>query len=239
MATVLRLHDPAAYKTCEELDPIERLLPLTGARVLDLGCGKAELTRAIAERFAVSEIIATEVDPIQHARNLERTALPRIKFRRGGAEAINEADASVDIVLLFKSLHHVPEALLDQALGEIARVLRPGGLAYIAEPVAVGEFNAILELFHDEREVRKAALAALQRAVDSGLLASVEQFFYLVDTVYPDFADFAERTINVTYLNKQLDDAVYQQVKARFMAHLTATGARFSKPMRVDLLRKP
>ncbi len=47
----------------------------------------------------------------------------------GSAADIEQPDASVDIVIMLKSLHHVPISLMDQALTEIARVLKPGGLA--------------------------------------------------------------------------------------------------------------
>ena len=41
-----------------------------------------------------------------------------------GAEAIPLPDNSVDIVMMFKSLHHVPGALLGDAMREIRAILR-------------------------------------------------------------------------------------------------------------------
>ena len=46
-------------------------------------------------------------------------------------------------------------------LGEIARVLKPGGVAYLSEPVYAVRFNDILKLFHDERVVREADFDAV------------------------------------------------------------------------------
>lgn len=236
---MMKLHNPHAYTVRRELDVIRRLLPLDRARVLELGCGNAEMTQAIAEHFPVAEIIATEVDQIQHARNLTRQDLPKVSFRAGGAEAIPEPDASFDVVMMFKSLHHVPVPLLDQALREIRRILKPGGLAYISEPVFAGEFNEILRLFHDEEQVRATAFAAMQRAVDAGLLALVEEVFFEIPVTYPDFETFEERVIHVTHTRHSLDEALYLAVRQRFMAGMTDEGATFSKLMRVDLLRRP
>lgn len=116
----MKISDPSADMVCDEYVIVQSLLPLTGARVLELGCGKAEKTRAIAQGGQVASITALEVDEIQHAKNLQITDLPNVSFRLGGAQAIPAADASFDIVLMFKSLHHVPMDQMDQALAEFA-----------------------------------------------------------------------------------------------------------------------
>ncbi|NNL84587.1 MAG: class I SAM-dependent methyltransferase [Myxococcales bacterium] len=64
--------------------------------------------------------------------------MPKYCFADFGAEAIAAPDASFDVVMLFKSLHHVPVQMMDAALNEIARVLKPDGTAYISEPVFAG-----------------------------------------------------------------------------------------------------
>lgn len=235
----MKIADPSQTTVCNEVKLMLAELPLDGARLLELGCGKAEKTRLLAEAGRVKEIIALEVDMIQHERNLQITDLPQVSFRRGGAEAIPAEDDSMDIVLMFKSLHHVPVDQMDAAMREIARVLKPGGLAWISEPVFAGEFNEILRLFHDEKIVREAAFAALGRAVDSGQLTLLGQKFFLTRSQFRDFADFDARMIRVTHSNHQLDAACYAEVERRFSAHLGADGATFYNPQRVDLLQKP
>jgi SAM-dependent methyltransferase len=160
-------------------------------------------------------------------------------FGLAGAEDIPLEDESVDIVFMFKSLHHVPVELMEQSLQEIRRVLRHGGMAYISEPVYAGEFNEILRLFHDEKAVREAAFSAVQKAVDEGRFELVEEVFFRTPMMFDDFADFENRVIRATHTEHRLDDALFQTVKQRFEAEMTDHGARFLTPVRVDLLRKP
>ncbi len=235
----MKIADPTQDMLVNEVKLMLETLPLDGACVLELGCGKAEKTRLLAESGRVKEIVALEVDDIQHRRNLEITDLPQVSFRHGGAEAIPAEDGSVDIVLMFKSLHHVPMPLMDQALSEIARVLKPGGLAWISEPVYAGELNEVFRLFHDEKIVREAAFAAICRAVERGPLVSEQQLFFNTRSFFENFDQFDRRMIQVTHTNHQLDPALYAQVKARFESYLGPEGATFLNPQRVDLLRKP
>lgn len=232
------ISDFSADQVCDEYEIVKNLLPLRGARVLELGCGKAEKTRSIAQQGQVASITALEVDEIQHARNLRIGDLPNVSFCLGGAEAIPAADASFDIVLMFKSLHHVPMDKMDQALAEIRRVLKPGGLAYLSEPVYAGEFNDILRLFHDEKTVREAAFAAIQRAVHDGMLELVSQTFFSTPGNFDDFEQFEEQVLKVTHTHHHLSTELYDAVRAAFMRHMTPQGFDFQQPIRVDLLRK-
>jgi ubiquinone/menaquinone biosynthesis C-methylase UbiE len=161
-----------------------------------------------------------------------------VVFRLGAAEAIPAVDASFDIVLMFKSLHHVPIDKMDQALSEIRRVLKPGGLAYLSEPVYSGEFNDILRLFHDEKTVREAAFAAIQRAVHGGTLELVGQTFFNTPGHFDDFEQFEEQVLKVTHTHHQLSLETYEAVRVAFMRHMTPQGVDFRNPMRVDLLSK-
>jgi len=235
----MRLSDPSGGPAQAEGALLAELLALDGARVIELGCGKAEQTLRLARLFPSAQFIAFEVDAIQHALNLASEHPANVQFRDGGAEDIALDDASVDVVLMFKSLHHVPTARLDAALAEIRRILKPGGLAYISEPVFAGALNEINRIFHDEERVRLAAFAALQRAVDNGVLELVTERFIRIERAFSDFADFERKVLNVTYNDNNLTPAQYDEVRTRFAAHMTPGGARFDVPLRIDLLRRP
>lgn len=234
----MRLNAPEAYREASEVELIATLMSLEGRQLLELGCGAGWMTRLLAERFRPARILATEVDRIQLEKNLAQPPIPGIEFRYGGAEAIAAPDASFDAVFMFKSLHHVPRQLLEPSLREIHRVLAPGGLAYFCEPVYWGDFNAVLSLVHDEREVREAAFQALVQVVDRGLFALETEIFFQVPGTYANWEAFADRFLKVTHTQLDLDAEREARIRAAFEAHLTPSGAHFLKPHRIDLLRK-
>ena len=234
----MQLNAPDRYRTATEIDAVADLLDLRGARVLELGCGAAHTTRALVAQLGAAEVVATEVDRVQHRQNLAVDDLPQVRFVLGGAEAIDAPDASFDAVCMFKSLHHVPTAAMDRALAEIHRVLKPGAAALFSEPVYWGPCNDLMALIHDEREVREAAFEALRHAVAAGLFRSEAEVFIEVPGTYPDWASFAGRFLDVTHTALDLDDQRRAEIRTAFEAHLTPTGAHFMKPHRLDLLRK-
>jgi len=232
----MRIADPDASRVADEQDIINELLTLAGTSVLELGCGKADKTRLVAQTAA--SVLALEVDPIQLANNKALDAPANIRFEYGGAEAIPAADASFDVVMMFKSLHHVPTELMDDALSEIRRVLKPGGLAYISEPVYAGDFNEILRLFHDEKAVRDAAFAAELKAVSTQTLSLLKQTFFLQPMHFADFSQYEDRILKVTHTDHKLSPELIDTVRTKFNQHMTAEGATFRMPIRVDLFTK-
>ena len=219
-----------------EEDLFDELLPLKGAMVLELGCGNAAKTRILAQQAA--QVLALEVDEVQLAKNKTSNNLVNVTFAYGGAQKIPAEDASVDIVMMFKSLHHVPVTHMDAAFSEIRRVLREDGLAYISEPVFDGDFNEIVRLFNDEEVVRDAAFAATKRAVSSGLFELERQKFFLQPIHFEHFGQFEEQSIKVTHSSRILSATLLEEVRARFEKHLTMSGADFQMPIRIDILKK-
>jgi len=234
----MKIEASAIEVTCPEAEVYHRLLPLDNSHILELGCGAAEKTRDIATSGANRKVTALEVDVVAHRKNLQITDLPNVKFGLAGAQDIPLDDESVDIVLMFKSLHHVPVELMEVSLMEIRRVLKPTGLAYISEPVFAGEFNEILRIFHNEQKVREAAFNALKTAVNQGWFRLVEETFFNTPGFYRDFSEFENTVINATHSQHSLDSSLLELVRQRFERHLGDDGAHFLTPVRVDLLQK-
>jgi len=221
----------------DELDVLSGLLPPTGLRIVELGCGAAGFARALLKRHPDNHVTALEVDERQHAKNL---AAPQagLEFVAAGAQAIPFPDASFDLALMLKSLHHVPAEVMAQALGEAARVLRPGGHLYVSEPVYGGPFNDLVRLFNDERVVRAAAQAALDEALRSGAWEQTAEQRFAMPSVFRDFADFEQRVMRPTFADHHLDDAKLAQVRAAFDPLCGPDGAHFDRPMHVRMLRR-
>jgi len=232
----MRIADPDVSLVSDERDILNELLSLPGASVLELGCGKADKTRLVAQTAA--SVLALEVDAIQLAHNQASDAPGNVRFEYGGAEAIPAADGSFDVVMMFKSLHHVPTELMDSALSEIRRVLKTGGLAYISEPVYAGDFNDILRLFHDEKAVRDAAFAAELKAVSTQKLSLVKQTFFLQPMHFEDFSQYEDRILKVTHTDHKLMPERVDTVRTKFNQHMSPDGATFHMPIRVDLFTK-
>lgn len=229
--------DAATPLIDDELTVLAALVPLAGQQIIEIGCGAANMARRLLVRYPDSRVTGLEVDERQHAKNL---AAPQagLEFVAAGAQAIPFPDASFDLALMLKSLHHVPLSLMAQALAETARVLRPGGHLYVSEPVYAGALNDVVRLFNDERTVRAAAQAALDEALETDAWESVAERRFEMPVRFRDFADFEQRMLRPTFVDHRIDDAVTARVRAAFEPHCVAEGARFTRPMHVRLLRR-
>jgi len=234
----MQLWDPRGAPTIAHREVYESVLPLKGATILELGCGNGDTSRAIAKADPTASVTAMEVDVVQHEANLASAQLPNLHFVLGGAEKVPADDESFDIVLMVKSLHHVPGDMLDWALKETRRVLKPGGLAYIAEPVFSGAFNEIIRVFHDEEQVRLNAFAAVKNAVARGGMELVAEKFFFTPVKIENFEAFERRFINVTHTDHRLSKAQREEVEKKFARHMKPQGAVFNTPMRADVLRR-
>jgi len=90
----------------------------------DLGCGTGETSATLAP--FVRHVIAVDASAamLQAARR-RLQPFDNVELRRGDLEALPIDDAKLDAATLMLVLHYVPEP--ERALGEVARVLKPGG----------------------------------------------------------------------------------------------------------------
>jgi hypothetical protein len=107
-------------------------------------------------------------------------------------------------------------------------VLRADGVAYVAEPVASGQYYELVSLIDDEREVRELA----QAAIDSSGFRRVRTVEYDVPLRIAGFAAFRERVVAADPERASLFAAREDALRSRFAAMTEDTA-----PMRADLLR--
>ncbi len=105
--------------------------------VCDLGCGPGQVGRYLHDRGV--ETSGLDLSPAMVA--LARRLNPDMSFRVGDLRALPYANGALGGLVAFYSIIHLPRADVAGVLGEMARVLRPGG--------------ALLVAFHVGDEVRR------------------------------------------------------------------------------------
>lgn len=137
------MHSPRLYDVCNEIAWLgmrgrayrllaHRAQVQAGDRVVDLGCGTGELTRAVAALAGPSgDVIGIDLSPemIAHATALGGGPA----YLVGDVTHLPQPDNSIDVVVSALALHHVAAAQRSTALAEAARILRLDGRLLIAE----------------------------------------------------------------------------------------------------------
>lgn len=101
-----------------------------GVDLLDIGCGAGYHTRHLARR--ARRITAIDIDRVALEVARRRVRSSRVTFLAYDGEHLPFADASFDAVTMLDVLEHVTDR--PSLVGEIARVLRPGGVWTVTVP---------------------------------------------------------------------------------------------------------
>lgn len=97
-----------------------------GVRVIDVGCGFGDLLIYLTSRGC--DTLGVDLDP----RAAEQAKRDGVEIRIGDLVDLQLPEASFDVAVMCHSLEHVPDPAAD--LGELARIVRPGGRLHIAVP---------------------------------------------------------------------------------------------------------
>ena len=217
---------------------LESLVELDGRDVVDIGCGGGGLVRELSARGA--RVVGVEISEEQLAPALARDDGSGARYVVGSAQALALDDASMDLAVFMRSLHHVPADDLTAALHEARRVLRAGGAVYVVEPLPQGDYFELTRIVEDELEAREAAQNALANASLAGL-ARVRTVDYDLPVRVRDLAAFRARLVSVDPVRAEIFDTRVAVVAEAF-ERLGEPGdepgeRRFIQPTRADVLR--
>ncbi len=157
---------------------VARLAPRSTDTVLDIGTGAGHTALAFAP--TVARVVAFDLTrPMlgEVRRNAHAQHVTNVSVNQGAAEALPFADAAFDLVTCRLTTHHF--AALPRAVGEMARVLRPGGRLLVADTM-VPEDDEIdraineIETLRDPSHVRNWRPSEWRRMLAAAHLRVVE-----------------------------------------------------------------
>ena len=161
---------------------------LTVGTICDIGSGTGRFAGALAEGFsALVYAIEPSAKMLEVARAkwaANATARGEVRFLCAAAEAIPLPDDSSDMVFMSQVYHHLEDP--DRALGEVRRILRPGGIVAIRQAtreniesvILFKFFPAARELEYHRLPPRRGVIEALMHAgfVDPGFETITQVF---------------------------------------------------------------
>jgi ubiquinone/menaquinone biosynthesis C-methylase UbiE len=113
-----------------------RSLPLPETAV-DLGAGTGRYCDMLC-RLGVPRVVGVDIS--RGMLDVARRKWPSIAFVNGDISALPLVDSCAQVAIAARTLSHVPD--VEGVLGEIARIMRPGGLVIVTDLHAEHPFDA-------------------------------------------------------------------------------------------------
>jgi len=136
-ALASRWWDPEGeFRSLHEINPlrldwIRQHVQLTGAEVVDIGCGGGILAESMAKAGATVTGIDMAEGPLAVARLHQHESGAEVDYRQATAEELaSEAAESFDIVTCLEMLEHVPDP--SEVIRSCAELVKPGGHVFFS-----------------------------------------------------------------------------------------------------------
>ncbi len=229
----------AELRRSSDAEIAAELLEPAGGRILDIGCGEGNLTCALARLGAEVTGVDPNAGQIERARAAASEQGLSVTFEVGIGEDLPFADASCDVALLSNSLHHVPEDRMGATLEDAARVVKPGGLLYVMEPVPEGPYFEVQRVWNDETRARARAFEMLAGLGKLGF-EMVAEVFYTSARSFADHGAYVARSASRHERRRAEIESKSAEIRERFLANAVKSDDGFALDMifRVDLARK-
>jgi SAM-dependent methyltransferase len=192
---------------------------LSSGTILEIGCAYGYLLRALEDRFQCAGM-----DVSDHAISVARTTTKASVECGDVMELLPwKPECSFDGVLAFDILEHLPERQLPGVLGQIARILRPGGRLLVSVP----NTRCL------SRKLKKEQWAGLRDATHVSLL-SPERWLELLAASFTILATGGDALWDIPYL-----PVVPRQLQRAFLltpALAAAANGRFPRSLSENVI---
>jgi SAM-dependent methyltransferase len=117
---------------------LERTLPASGSRAIDLGCGSGRFTGLLADRYG--EVVGVDIAEREVAIARDKRARPNIEYQvRDLLDLTADDDGTFDVVMSVNTMFHLfADNGVDKVLDHVRSLVAPGGTAVVVDVVTPG-----------------------------------------------------------------------------------------------------
>ena len=193
----------------------ETFSPLENQRILDIGCGRGGLLKALASRLAKP----TGIDLNKQSLIEARRKCPQAELIHAGAGDMVFRDHGFDGTIILNTLHHIPEKEIQLGLQKALQVTKPGCSVLIMEPLNFGGFFEVFKPLEDETDVCRNALHELQDFIEKDLGRLNDAFEYMTSIRVSSIEAIVNDAISVDPKRAHRVDMVFEEMKDLFQLH--------------------
>lgn len=193
----------------------ETFSPLENQRILDVGCGRGGLLKALANRLAKP----TGIDVNKQSLIEASRKCPQAELIHTGVGDMVFRDHVFDGTIILNTLHHIPEREIQSGLQKALQVTKPGCPVLIMEPLNFGSFFEVFKPLEDETDVCRNALHELHDFIERDLGRLDDAFEYLTSIRVNSIEAIVNDAISVYPKRANRIEMVFEEMKELFQIH--------------------
>ena len=189
--------------------------PLENQRILDIGCGRGSLLKALANRLAKP----TGIDVNKQSLIEASRKCPQAELIHTGAGDMVFREHGFDGTIILNTLHHIPAMEIQRGLQKALQVTKPGCPVLIMEPLNCGSFFEVFKPLEDETEVCRNALHELHDFIERNLGRLDDAFEYMTSIRVSSIETILNDAISVDPKRANRVEMVLEEMKDLFQLY--------------------